>query len=355
MPAYKHINKYNYEAWFLDFHEGKLTVDEQELLFVFVEQNPEMAEQLFDYQEPKTADIELESDFQDFLKKPLYEHAKEITTQNLNDFLIAETEGLLTNKQVLLLDKYILQNQSAAKERKLYALTRQEPDYTIVFENKQSLKRGSRPVLARIGSRIVRLRFIEVSAAAILLAAVIIFLPRNNTPSLVLNEPEKQTQQPVRSPQSTVGSPQLMDGKKPETKNKELQTIPAPQPKKNIVKERPIFIKEVAPEKMVVAKVETSPAKQLPLEAAKEINLPKTILPLPETAMQELAFVYKKGNLQNLMLGVNRITGIQFFTPKKHQLKVDWMNVAKATAKFLKRKTGRSISIGNTSTMSAFR
>jgi len=141
------INRDNYEAYFLDYHEGQLSPDMVQEVLLFVEQNPDL-KNIFDEFEAVSlvADTNIVFEKKSSLKKNQVFATSQVNELNYEEFMVDETEGLLTDEQLASLEEFISINPQFEKERKLYALAHLSPDKDIVFEAKESLKQKAIPV-----------------------------------------------------------------------------------------------------------------------------------------------------------------------------------------------------------------
>ncbi|MCB9360819.1 MAG: hypothetical protein H6587_04220 [Flavobacteriales bacterium] len=149
------INKNNYEAFLLDYMEQNLSADRIAELMLFFEQNPELKNELEGLEDIALPAEKIVFDGKNELKKEVLEH-----------LMIAEIEGLNTSAESNELKEAIKEDQESEKAFLLYQKTTLKPS-TIVFENKESLKRER---------KIIPLFWWASSAAAILIA---FFLIRN--------------------------------------------------------------------------------------------------------------------------------------------------------------------------------
>ena len=135
------INRDNYEAYFLDYHEGQLSSDLEKEVLLFVELNPDLRE-LFSSFEAVTlvADEGIVYDKKSFLKKNVTLATSQVNELNYEEFLVNEIEGLLAADQQASLNEFIHINPQYEKERRLYALAHLEPANDVIFEAKDSLK-----------------------------------------------------------------------------------------------------------------------------------------------------------------------------------------------------------------------
>jgi len=134
------INRENYEAFFLDFHEGQLSPDRMEEVLAFVESNPDLKSVFEDFELVTIpADVEIVFGKKSELKKNGADPILEINELNYEEFLIAEVEGLLKSPQLAALDNFINSHPHLGKDRKLYSLTKLPADNSIVFDGKNTL------------------------------------------------------------------------------------------------------------------------------------------------------------------------------------------------------------------------
>lgn len=128
------INKNNYEAYFLDYHEGNLTPQEVADLLLFVEQHPELKEEFESFENVKLEDYSI----------PVFENKaflkKEITSKNIDDYIIKEVEGVISPAEKALLYNYIKQHPHLSADLELFRKTKLSADSSLVFGNKNRLK-----------------------------------------------------------------------------------------------------------------------------------------------------------------------------------------------------------------------
>jgi len=135
------INRDNYEAYFLDYHEGQLSPEMVEEVMMFVDQNPEL-KNVFDEFEAVSlvADWDIVFEKKSSLKKNQVFATSQVNELNFEEFLVNETEGLLNPEQLASIEEFISINPQFEKDRRLFALAHLSTDDEIVFEAKDSLK-----------------------------------------------------------------------------------------------------------------------------------------------------------------------------------------------------------------------
>jgi hypothetical protein len=179
------INYDNYEAYFLDFIEGRLDSSMLEELDAFLEINPDLKENLRTIELLYvTPDLTVYTDKQS-LKKLNFEEA-EITEASINDFCIAYNERLLNDIQTKKLLEYISQYPNHQKTFNLYQKIYLNPQEKIKFEFKNQLYHKNRRTIIFVSC----IRWASVAAClGLLFAGYQIYLNKNfiNT---VINDKE---------------------------------------------------------------------------------------------------------------------------------------------------------------------
>lgn len=129
------INNNNYEAFFLDYHEGNLSPQQVADLLLFVEQHPELKEEFESFENVTLNDLSnISFENKSSLKK-------EITLDNREDYFIRNVENTLTSAEKNLLDIFIKQHPQFLPELELFKKTKVFADASVVFENKEALKK----------------------------------------------------------------------------------------------------------------------------------------------------------------------------------------------------------------------
>lgn len=137
------ISIFNYEAFYLDFLEGNLNDEDTALLLSFLEQHPELKieEDALPVLDPDLP--MLDQQFKSDLKQISFNETA-VSADNVEQFMIAQTEGLLTKEKISELDGFIGENASLRKTKALYAATKIKPDLSVVFTDKDSLRKNRR-------------------------------------------------------------------------------------------------------------------------------------------------------------------------------------------------------------------
>ncbi|MGB0431303.1 MAG: hypothetical protein ACPGLV_12580, partial [Bacteroidia bacterium] len=232
------INLHNYEACFLDYTEGNLNEQQVADLLLFLENHPALKTEF----EQDFSDVTLTPQTLKFNNKNQLKKPELINAQNVDDFMIAQNEGLLNDKSSNELNAFVTAN-NLEKEQKLYSLVYLAKSNIHRFPNKRKLKKGGfvMPLFARYAA-----------AAAILLLIAFAWLlnqpnnnisgprfahenntiaPQNMLPTIVVSPSQKQLlNQSIAISNNKIGETQLENlsrsqktetGKKAEIKNAE--------------------------------------------------------------------------------------------------------------------------------------
>ncbi len=138
------ISIFNYEVFYLDYLEGNLSEEDTQMLMQFLEEHPEclMEEDAF---------VVLEDDetFTYTKKEQLKQtdEADTIVLQNVEHFMIADAEGLLTEEKQNELDGFIAGNAALEASKARYKAVYFQPDLTQVYTEKKALMRRNKLVL----------------------------------------------------------------------------------------------------------------------------------------------------------------------------------------------------------------
>jgi hypothetical protein len=136
------ISIFNYEAFYLDHLEGNLNAEDTALLLAFLEEHPELKVEDDDFPMLEEEGLQLDAQFKSDLKQIAFNETT-ITTENIEKFMIAEAEGLLSNQKIKEMDQFIGDNSSLRRSRALFIATRLKPDHSIIFTDKDSSAKKS--------------------------------------------------------------------------------------------------------------------------------------------------------------------------------------------------------------------
>ncbi len=139
------INKNNYEAFYLDFLEGNLNEEDTALLLTFLDENPDLKLEDEELTVLETTSFSLDSSFKTSLKQTSFE--EKITPSNIESFLIAKMEGLLSPQKTAELILFLAEHPTYSEMQKRFEATVLIPNHYEIFADKESLKRNKRVVL----------------------------------------------------------------------------------------------------------------------------------------------------------------------------------------------------------------
>ena len=186
------ITRDNYEVFFLDYLEGNLEENHIDQFLDFLEQNPDLKEelQLFENISLPEEDL-LFSDKESLYKKSVYE--KEL----LENKFVAYLENDLQARERELFESWLADNPEFQHEYQLFAKTRLAPDSNVVFPAKKLLYR--KPAKVLVLNWVTR-----VAAVVVLLWGVsTVFQKQNPTGKLPLTPEIAEIESPVQAIENT--------------------------------------------------------------------------------------------------------------------------------------------------------
>lgn len=139
------IDRKNYEVFFLDYLEGSLSTDKEAMLHQFLEENPDLAQEIeaFDMPllEPQAVSLmpqkaKLKKTQQDVFAHPEF----------FDDFCIARIEGDLSLQQGLDFARFMNENPEKQEQAQRYEYTKLKADTSIVYPKKRALKQYVLPM-----------------------------------------------------------------------------------------------------------------------------------------------------------------------------------------------------------------
>ena len=137
----KTIDKNNYEAYYLDFLEGRLNESYTILLMTFLDQFPELRidNELVTLEQKS---IFLDESYKQSMKQVLFEEEL-VTKSTINSFLIAQTENILSETKSREVEQFIRHNPSYLIEQRLFQASHLKANKEDVYTEKSSLKKTS--------------------------------------------------------------------------------------------------------------------------------------------------------------------------------------------------------------------
>ncbi len=186
------ITRNNYELFFMDYLDGKLSDAEINMLEKFLLANPDLREELEGAEKFVIDPEDIAFDQKDLLLKP--DLALPVTKNNFEDFCIAASEGDLDDLQHYALMQYIDENKNSEKTFKLFNSLRLSPDMQVQFPGKGNLKKSVFLIRREI-------LYPVLSIAAAVAFLLVVYLNRENAsseiPGISANVPTEETIQPA--------------------------------------------------------------------------------------------------------------------------------------------------------------
>lgn len=160
------IDIHNYEAYLLDFSEGNLSDESQIELELFLIQHPELNIDLSDL-----ALVELDNEAISFSNKNNLKKSESdlVSETQFIDYI----ENQLSINEKLNIEKSCAANPPLEKELKLFSSTIVKVDTSIIYENKESLKRRSKIIWFNFSAS----KF-AAAASVLFLIGLFIFWPK---------------------------------------------------------------------------------------------------------------------------------------------------------------------------------
>ncbi|MGB3948182.1 MAG: hypothetical protein WBM13_09360 [Bacteroidia bacterium] len=334
------INKNNYEAYFLDYHEENLSAEEVAELLLFVELHPQLKE-AFEAFEPICIDgietIELKNKAS-FKKVVLSDNTTSGYVLSEMDYLfISNIEKVITTEEKQKLELLLKNNHNFKKQENLYSHTLLKPDVKLILKNKQQLKKKTTTLVPFYYS-------IAVAASIALLIGIFYFNNSSNNEIITIAETK---QKPAIISNNIVNTTITTN----QTNQKKSSTIRKIKTKKRIIK--------VTNEKEITPVVEintTTLVTQIKIEEQLNTNY------IPETIATDVVADKKNiehNNVTKVPTQVNEYLSIKEFTaqkiketilndqtdiPKnKNNKKLNGWDIAQFVTKNIKKITGRNI------------
>lgn len=172
------ITRANYEVYFVDYFDGRLSLEAKEELMRFLEAHPDLKEEFYNFDENVVlqADANITFPKKDTLKKQ--EAAKEKPEpKDYESWFIAYAEGDLNREEQQQVERFVHEHPSLKQEFLLYQKLSLKTDSGIRYPAKKQLKKKSRR------ERTLLVRYAGyAAAAAILIFAGLFWLMRQEAP-----------------------------------------------------------------------------------------------------------------------------------------------------------------------------
>ncbi|MCF8346375.1 MAG: hypothetical protein K9G38_04120 [Bacteroidales bacterium] len=229
------ISRDNYEAYFLDFTEGRLMPGQEKELRSFLESHPDLADELELFTLQKIHPQKIRYPEKESLKKKFPEVTEQVSPDNFDMFCVAYIENDLTPHQRTVFEAYLADHPEAERGLAAFRHTLLDPEH-FVFPAKKSLKKRKPGINGRQ-------LWMPLAAAAAIALFVIVSQPveEDFLDIAALPEPEKKEA--------------VVKDKEPETEGisnpssatlKVIRNVTSPAPVSSYKKER----KTIDPEKL---------------------------------------------------------------------------------------------------------
>jgi hypothetical protein len=165
------VTKENYEAFYLDYLENNLSVEDRKVFEKFLEKYPELTEPeltIVPCEEAYLGSISIETR----TSIRIFCEDEVISEENIESFIIAYIENDLAKKKQKELFKYINRHSEFKNSLDLYKMTLLTPDYSVKYNRKNLLYKGKiRPLFYSVSA---------IAASLILAIMLVKFNPSKN-------------------------------------------------------------------------------------------------------------------------------------------------------------------------------
>lgn len=339
------INRSNYEAYLMDYLDGKLSPLEVAEVLLFLEQNADIKEEFEFLSEGTSKDSFTNEQFEH--KQSLKKHNSSVLVNenNYTDFLVKRIEKNLCELESSELDKFVGFYPPAKKDLALFEKTILQPDTAILFNNKEELKHNTRVIplfysyaaAAAVILFLIALPFLFQSTEEVLSENAVSKKELNASTSVADKKEEKKEELVV--PLNNIAKSNVIANKAQNTKKvvaapkQEKEVIPVVLPEniaENKKQEVPV-IQENKIEEPVIANKQEKTTSDLPVEIK---NNSKQSYP----SLQELALAKIKNSSKETLIEEN-------VPAKAEKKKFSGWDLAALTAKVLNKATGNDIKL----------
>ncbi|MFW6224084.1 MAG: anti-sigma factor family protein [Bacteroidota bacterium] len=136
------INRNNYEIYIIDYLDGNLSPAQVDELMLFLDQNPDIKEEIDGLENTLPDTGEQPAVFSDkaALKQLDSSQQSSINRDDYETWFIAAVEGTLSREEMLILDDFLSENPDLQKDFDLFMATKLEADANITYQDKDLLK-----------------------------------------------------------------------------------------------------------------------------------------------------------------------------------------------------------------------
>jgi len=155
------INKENYGRFIVDYYDGQLSPEEEQMLMLFLDQHEALKKEFQDFEKYLVLpDEPMEFPGKQSLRKSEITAIGNITQNNYAEYFVLSQDAELAIEEQQALEAFLQRNSHLQEEYRQFGLTKVTPDESIVFEHKEQLKKYRTVPL---------LRYAGLAAAAMLL------------------------------------------------------------------------------------------------------------------------------------------------------------------------------------------
>ncbi len=248
------INRSNYEAFFLDFLEKRLTDEQVNELMAFIVKNRDLEDELYCFENVVLEPESLVFNAKETLKKQKLPVS--LPTISFDELCVARLEGDLTPVQTADFDTYIAADKNLSYEYQLFTKTKLQLDESLVYDNKRQLKKFA------LWQNRRKVFFYSMAAAAsvVLLIGLYLFVSNNKQQQNLKHAINKElkNQNSVPYLEDSIKSNRITNPFDNEPVIAESKTITTKKSQIQINEESPVYTIST-PEREIIAIAELSP------------------------------------------------------------------------------------------------
>jgi hypothetical protein len=161
------ITRDNYETWFVMYIDGELNAAERKAVEYFVQQNPDLEEELVMLQQSV---LRADDDIVFEQKEKLYKNSSAqglVNEENYEEFFVLYGDDELTNAEKDLVEQFVYKHPQYQADFELIQQVKLVPDKALAFPDKTYLYRSEED-----DSKVVAIPWWRISAAAIALLVI---------------------------------------------------------------------------------------------------------------------------------------------------------------------------------------
>ena len=325
------INRNNYEEYFIDFLDGNLNQTEREQLFLFLDANPDLKEELENFDGELVIKDEVSyKEKSILLKKSLL---AEVTSTNFDELCIANLEGDLNQTEEKYFQELIYEDSKKQKEFEVFKLTKIPSREAIVFKHKHVLKKIAKPRF--------KWNYAIISAAAsiVILMGIYFLLPKQNTP--LIEKPIADIKDQLKSvSENKITEKENIEKIKAiniylSADNKIINKVKIDIQKENNVIDNKQF--EIAENRY--DGIDKLVALNVPFELGSTVNS----IELHQTN-RSVYIMQTKSNKEEKYFTVGSFLASRVFNKTENE-KLEWFDVAQASVEGINKLTGTSMSL----------